>query len=125
MAELEEAGCSRDHTTKKGTHMCHTHLWSYVHDDLAELFIIRRELLILLGEIICVLFQGHNLLKLGAQYWLGAPNGWDTTVARKLSAIVLESPYTWFLSGPPDDPGGSKDCPRISPSTGYYMSPEN
>jgi hypothetical protein len=27
----------------------------------------------------CVLLQGHELLRLGARYWLGAPNGWDTT----------------------------------------------
>jgi hypothetical protein len=26
-----------------------------------------------------MLFQGHELLRLGARYWLGAPNGWDTT----------------------------------------------
>jgi len=26
-----------------------------------------------------VLLEGHELLRLGAQYWLGAPNGWDTT----------------------------------------------
>jgi hypothetical protein len=25
------------------------------------------------------LLQGHELLRLGARYWLGAPNGWDTT----------------------------------------------
>jgi len=56
-----------------------THLWFHVHDHLAELFVIRWKLLILLGEISRVLFQGHDLLRLGAQYWLGAPNGWDTT----------------------------------------------
>jgi hypothetical protein len=49
-----------------------THLWSNVHDHLTELFIIRRESLVLL-------FQGHELLRLGARYWWGAPNGWDTT----------------------------------------------
>jgi hypothetical protein len=25
------------------------------------------------------LFQGHDLFRLDARYWLGAPNGWDTT----------------------------------------------
>ena len=53
----------------------------------------------------------------------------------KLSAVVLETPQTRFLSGPPDEPtsihksgrilDGSKYCPRISPSTDYYRSPEN
>ena len=35
-------------------------------------FIIHRESFILL-------FQGHELLRLGAWYWWRAPNGWDTT----------------------------------------------
>jgi hypothetical protein len=26
-----------------------------------------------------VLLQRHKLFRLGARYWLGAPNGWDTT----------------------------------------------
>ena len=26
----------------------------------------------------CVLLKGHELLRLGAQYWLGASNDWDT-----------------------------------------------
>jgi hypothetical protein len=51
--------------------------------------------------------------------------------ARKFSTVVLESPCTWFLLGPPPstnpdrNPDGSKDRPHISPSTGYYRSPEN
>ena len=56
---------------KKGP-TCITHMWSNVNDHLAELFIIRRKSLVLL-------LQGHELLRLGARYWLGAPNGWDTT----------------------------------------------
>ena len=55
-----------------------THLWCNVHDHLADLFIIRRELLVFFGEMSCVLLQGHKLLSLGARYWLGAPNDWDT-----------------------------------------------
>jgi len=74
-----------------------TYLWSNVHDHLVEVLIIRRELSVLL-------FQGHELLRLGARYWLGAFDGWGTTVARKFSTVVLESPYTWFLSSLPDDP---------------------
>ena len=83
---------------------CITTLWCQVHDHLAKLFIIRRKLLIFLGEMSRVLLQGHELLRLGARYWLGALNDWDTTGCRKFLAIVLESPYTRFLSGPSDDP---------------------
>ena len=39
---------------------------------MTELIIIRRESFILL-------FQGHELLKLGVGYWWRAPNGWNTT----------------------------------------------
>jgi len=49
-----------------------THLWSNVHDHLVEVLIIHRELSVLL-------FQGHELLRTGVRYWLGAPDGWDTT----------------------------------------------
>jgi len=58
---------------------CIIHLWCNFHDHLAELFIIRRELLVFFGVMSRVLLQGHDLLRLGARYWLGAPNGWDTT----------------------------------------------
>jgi len=76
---------------------CITTLWCHVHDHLAKLFIIRRELLVFLGKMSRVLFiirqsllvffgemsnvllQGHELLRLGARYWLGAPNSWHTT----------------------------------------------
>ena len=40
---------------------------------------------------------------------------------RKFSVVVLESPYT----NPERNLDGSKDCPHISPSTGYCRSPEN
>jgi hypothetical protein len=36
-------------------------------------------LLVFFGEMSRVLLQGHKLLRLGARYWLGASNGWDTT----------------------------------------------
>jgi hypothetical protein len=45
---------------------------------LTELFIIRWELLIFFGEMSRMLLQGHKLLRLGARYWLRAPNDWDT-----------------------------------------------
>jgi len=57
---------------------CITTLWIHVYDHLAELFIIRWELLVFLGEISRVLFRGHDILRLGTRYWFGAPNGWDT-----------------------------------------------
>jgi hypothetical protein len=57
---------------KSGCTCIITHLWSNVHDHLTELIIIRRESFILL-------FQGHELLRLSAQCWWTAPNGWDTT----------------------------------------------
>ena len=52
---------------------CIIHLWCNFHDQLTELFIIHRELLVFFGEMSRVLLQGHDLLR------LGAPNGWDTT----------------------------------------------
>jgi len=62
MVELEEeAGCSRDHTATKGAHMYHT-LWCQVHDHLAKLFIIRRELLVFLGEMSRVLIIIRSVL---------------------------------------------------------------
>ena len=36
-------------------------------------------MVVFFGELSRVLLQGHKLLRLGARYWLGAPNGWDTT----------------------------------------------
>ena len=36
-------------------------------------------MLVFFGEMSRVLLQGHKLLRLGARYWLGASNGWDTT----------------------------------------------
>jgi hypothetical protein len=82
--------------------------------------------LVFFGELSRVLLQGHELLRLGARYWLGAPNSWDTTGCPQVLAVVLESLYTRFLSGPSDDPtsihkygnpDGSKDHLHISPST--------
>jgi hypothetical protein len=84
---------------------CTTYMWSHIYDHLVELFIICRELLIFFGKMNCMLSQGHELLRLGARYRLRTPNGWETLrVVRKFSVVVLESPHTRFLSGPPDDP---------------------
>jgi len=58
---------------------CISTLWCHVHDHLVKLFIIHRELLVFLGEMSRVMLQGHELLRLGARYWLEVPNGWDTT----------------------------------------------
>jgi hypothetical protein len=55
------------------------------------------------GELSRVLLQGHKL-RLGARYWLGAPNGWDTTGCPQVLDHSVGDPYTRFLSGPPDNP---------------------
>jgi hypothetical protein len=74
------------------------HMWFHVHNHQAELFIIYRELLILIGEMSRVLFQGYDLLRLGARYWLGAPNGWDTTDRPQvLDRSVGESVHLIFI----------------------------
>jgi hypothetical protein len=62
---------------KKRRRTCIIHLWCNFHEHLAELFIIHRELLVFFGEMSCVLLLGHDLLRLGARYWLRAPNSWD------------------------------------------------
>jgi hypothetical protein len=36
-------------------------------------------MVVFFGELSHMLLQGHELLRLGARYWLGAPNGWNTT----------------------------------------------
>jgi hypothetical protein len=130
----EEASRSRDHTAKK-RYTCTTHMRSNVYDHLAELFIIRRELVIFFGEMRRMLLQDHELLRLGARYRLWAPNGSDTTGHPPVSAVVLESLYTRFLSGPPDNPvsihkSESKSewvegsSPYLS-LNGCFMSPRN
>jgi len=81
--EEEEVGC---YTTKKEkAHMYHRSVmpcsWPFgkaIHDSLWLVYtppIGGR----IFGELSRVLLQGHELLRLGALYWLGAPNGWDTT----------------------------------------------
>ena len=72
--EEEETGC---YTAKKRAHMYHHSVMPMFMIIWTKLFIIRRELLVFLSEMSRVLLQGHELLRLGAWYWLGAPNGWD------------------------------------------------
>jgi hypothetical protein len=76
--EEEEAGRSRDHTTKKGAHTYHPFAiwcpWSFdgvVHNPprVAHIFC----------EMSRMLLQGHELLRLGARYRLRVLNGWHTT----------------------------------------------
>jgi hypothetical protein len=43
-----------------------------------QLCMLRFEVVVFFGELSHVLLQGHELLRLGARYWLGAPNGWNT-----------------------------------------------
>jgi hypothetical protein len=102
MLEEEEEVASRswNHMAKKGVHTYHLSVIS-CPGPFCGVVIIRWELLIFLCEMSCMLLQGHKLLRLGARYQLGASNSWDT-MAHPFSTIVLESPYTWFLSGLPD-----------------------
>ena len=111
---------------KRGCTCIITHPWSNLYDYLIELIIIRQESFILL-------FQGHKLLRLGVRYWWRSPNSWDTTGWSQAFGYSVGEPETWFLSGPPDDLTSihkfrSKSrwvegFPHISPSTGYYRSP--
>jgi hypothetical protein len=121
--------------TKKGR-TCITTLWCHVHDHLAKLFIIHRELLVFFSEMSRVLLQGHKLLRLGARYWLGAPNGWDTTGRQQgLGRSVGELVHLIFIgvhrtilplsTNLDRNSDGSKNRPHISPSIGYYRSSEN
>jgi len=112
--EEEETSCSRDHTAKKGAHVYHPSMmwcsWSFggvVHNSprVARIFrwdecVVRNSPIVahIFGEMSRVLLQGHELLR------LELPTVETLLAARKLSAGVLESLYTWFLSGPPDDP---------------------
>jgi len=87
----------------KKSRTCITTLWCHVHDHLAKLFIIRQELLVFFCDM-AVCCQAMNSL-----YWV-LDNDWELPTieilraAHKFSVIVLESLYTRFLSGPPNDP---------------------
>jgi hypothetical protein len=89
--EVVEAGRSRDEMAKKEAHMFITHLWSNAHDHLVEVLIIHWELSVLL-------LQGHELLRLGVWYRLGAPDGWDTTSRPQvLGRSVVEPVHLIFI----------------------------
>jgi hypothetical protein len=48
--------------------------------------------------LLILLFQGHDLLRLGARYWLGAPNGRDTTgLPQVIGRSVGESVHLIFI----------------------------
>jgi hypothetical protein len=88
---------------KKRRRTCIIHLWCNFHEHLAELFIIHRELLVFFGEISCVLLLGHDLLRLGARYWLRAPNSWDIMGRSQVLGHSVGEPVHPILSGLPDD----------------------
>ena len=77
LEDEEEVGHSQDYMVKKGVHMYHPSVISCplpfgeVHNSLRVTHIF--------GDMSRVLLQGHELLRLGARYRLGAPNSWDTT----------------------------------------------
>ena len=90
-------------------------LW-HVYDHLTKLFIGRSllcrfccvllfELCVRLWYLVAPLLQGHKLLRLGARYWLGAPDGWGSTgrpqvvgpsVGEPVNPILIRS--TWRSS---------------------------
>jgi len=79
------------------------HLWSHIQDDLIELFIICRELLILLVRSVVCCFKVMISSDWVRDIDQELPMAETLRAAHKLLAVLLESPYTWFLSGPPDD----------------------
>jgi hypothetical protein len=77
----------------------------------------------------------RGLVHYQAQSQLGLASS-RPRVIRKFSIVILESLYTQFLLGPSNNStskapttnldrylDGLKDCPCISPLTGYYMHP--
>jgi len=88
-----------------------TTLWCHVHDHLAKLFIIRQELCnpadrwlyFLVSWAVCCCKATNSLNWVLDTDW-ELPTVETLWAARKFLAVVLKSPYTWFLSGPPDDP---------------------
>jgi hypothetical protein len=46
-----------------------------------------------------VLLQGHELLRLGARYWLGAPNGWNTTGCPQVLGRSVREPVNPIFIG--------------------------
>jgi hypothetical protein len=69
-----------------------------------ELCVLRWQVVVFFGELSRVLLQGHELLRLGAWYWLGAPNGWNTTGRPQVVGRSVGEPVNPIFSGPPDDP---------------------
>ena len=115
---------------------CITHVWSNVHDHLTELVIICRESLVFFYEMSRVLLQGNKLLRLGAQYWLEAPNGWDTIGRPQVLGRSVGETVHLICIGPLDNhtsihKSGTKSgwvegsSPYLSLNWLYYWSPEN
>jgi len=67
----------------------HSPLW-VVHTPLIGVFF---------GELSHVLLQGHELLRLGAWYWLGAPNGWNTTGRPQVLGCSVGEPVNLIFIG--------------------------
>jgi hypothetical protein len=51
------------------------------------------------GELSRVLLQDHELLRLGARYWLGAPNGWNTTGLPQVLGCSVGEPVNPIFIG--------------------------
>jgi len=64
------------------------------------------KLIIICRESFILLFQGHELFRMGARYWWRAPNGWDTTghpqvfarsVGEPIDLIFIRSTRRFYL----------------------------
>ena len=101
LEEEEEVGRSRDHTTKKRAHMYHPSVisfpWSFggvVHNlpRVARIFCMRW--------VVCCYKATNSKDRVLNTDW-ELPTIEILRVAHKFLAVVLESPYTQFLSSPP------------------------
>jgi hypothetical protein len=122
MTELEEeAGCFRDHTAKKRAHMYHPSVmycsWPFGEvarnsPRVAHIFQWDESCVVHNSLIVARIFLWDESRVAASprtpyirfSILIGSSQRLRLRAARKLLAIVLESPYTRFLSGPPNDP---------------------
>ena len=81
-----------------------THLWFHIDNHSMKFFIICKELFIFFNEMDRMFLQGRVLLRLVLDIDYKLLMVKTLQVVYKFSVIVLQSPYTRFLSGPQDDP---------------------
>ena len=100
--EEEEAGPSRNHIAKKGTHNYHSsvisYTWSFgrvLHNPQNDYFSMRL--------VVCCC-EATNSWDWALDIDCKLPMVETLRADRKFSIVVLQSSYTRFLSGSPDDP---------------------